>query len=101
MEEGKSSHEMSFRADMRDLIAVCWTKIDRKSKKVNFLINQNHTWDQKATAETIEDVGNQIESLQYKLDEISMFISTQVETEKVHYECKYFASLSHYPALNK
>ena len=39
MEEGKSSHEMSFRADMRDLIAVCWTKIDRKSKKVNFLIN--------------------------------------------------------------
>ena len=69
--------------------------MDRKSKKVNFLIFQNSVnLDSKATAETIEDVGAQIENLQYKLDEISMFISTQVETEKVHFECKWSDSWS-------
>ena len=45
---------------------------------------------------TIEDVGEQIQALQYKLDQISMYISAQVETEKVHFEreCICFLSCS-------
>ena len=68
---------------------MCWTKLDRKSKKVNFLITQygQHLED-KATVGTIEEVSAQIEALQFKLDQISMFITSQVETEKVHFECK-------------
>ena len=68
---------------------VCWQKTDRKSKKVNFVIAQmNEHFGDKATADTIEEVGNQIETLQFKLDEISMNIAAQVEVEKVHFECK-------------
>ena len=73
----------------KDEIELCWQKLDRKSKKVNFLIaQQTLSLEDKATASTIEEVGSQIEGLQYKLDEISMNISTQVETEKVHFERK-------------
>jgi len=68
---------------------LCWRKLDRKSKKVNFLITQaNAHLEDKATASTIEEVGERIEGLQFKLDEISLNIVSQVETEKVHFECK-------------
>ena len=43
---------------------------------------------QKAGINSIEEVGVLIDFLQYKLDEISMFITTQVETERFHYERK-------------
>ena len=85
--KNESSGEISFKADRKDNIEVCWQKLDRKSKKVNFLIaQQNQHLEDKATADTIEEVGSQIENLQYKLDEISMNIQSQVETEQVHFE---------------
>ena len=48
----------------------------------------NQHYEDKATASTIDEVGGQIENLQFKLDEISMNIASQVETEKVHYDRK-------------
>ena len=42
----------------------------------------------KATAETMEEVGEQIEALQFKLDSISQNIVTQLETEKLHFQSK-------------
>ena len=39
-------------------LTVCWQKLDRKSKKVNFIINQHGAnFADKATVSTIEDIG--------------------------------------------
>ena len=81
---------MELKATNKKEFVLCWQKLDRKSKKVNFLISQtNQHYEDKATASTIDEIGAQIENLQFKLDEISMNIASQVETEKVHYDCKY------------
>ena len=80
-------------------VDICWQKLDRKSKKVNFLISHgNAQLDEKADASTIEAVSENIEALQFKLDEISMNIVSQVETEKVHFERK---SATHSPHLTR
>ena len=34
----------------------------------------------------IEEIGEQIEALQFKLDQISMGIATEIETEKLHFQ---------------
>lgn len=69
---------------------VCWRKLDRKSKKVNFMITQqNEHLDEKAGVHNIQELTEEIEHLQYKLDQISMNIVSQIETEKVHFERKY------------
>ena len=78
--------EVSIKALNKDDFLICWQKLDRKSKKVNFLISQGKSsLEGKATADTIEDVGEQIEALQFKLDSISQNIVTQLETEKLHF----------------
>ena len=53
-----SEGEASVRATSKKEMTICWQKLDRKSKKVNFLISQaNQHLEDKATAETMEDVG--------------------------------------------
>ena len=43
---------------------ICWRKLDRKSKKVNFLISQqNEHLDEKAGAHNIDELIDEIESL--------------------------------------
>ena len=45
-------------------IQICWQKLDSKSKKVNFLINQSMSaLDDKAGVDTVENLQEQIESL--------------------------------------
>ena len=52
-------------------------RLDRKIKKVTFLISQHgDNLEDKATVSTIEEIGERINALEYKLDEISMGIST-------------------------
>lgn len=87
--EGQFSIKSVSKLDMK----VCWRKLDRKSKKVNFMISQqNEHLDEKAGVNNIEELTEEIEHLQYKLDQISMNIVSQIETEKVHFECKYLES---------
>ena len=53
-----------MRVTTRDDVELCWQKLDRKSKKVNFVISQRTVISQeKATASTIEEVGAEIEGL--------------------------------------
>ena len=81
--------EVSLKALNKEDFKICWTKLDRKSKKVNFLIsNGKSSVEGKATAETMEEVGEQIEALQFKLDSISQNIVTQLETGKLHFQSK-------------
>ena len=45
-------------------IELCWNRLDTKSKKLTFMINQNTAnLDQKASADTVESVKAKIESL--------------------------------------
>lgn len=70
-------------------VELCWVKLDRKAKKINFLVSQPEIdYNKKATQETIDDLTNQIASLQSKLDQISMNIVSQRDIEKEHFECK-------------
>lgn len=40
-------------------VELCWTKLDKKAKKVNFLISQPEIdYNKKATQETVEDLTN-------------------------------------------
>ena len=78
--------KVEFRAKNKKPIKVCWTKTDRKSKKVNFLIQQEkQTLDEKANVDTVESVIDKIENLTLKLDQISMNVATQIEVEKSHF----------------
>ena len=88
MEQTSSGQETITAPNKREL-RVCWTKLDRKPKKINFLITQEgNRLEEKATQGTIEAIQAEIGALEFKLDQISMFITSQVETEKVHFECK-------------
>ena len=50
-------------------VTLCWQKLDRKAKKINFLVSQNQKdMNKKATQETIDDLQRTIEELQSKLD---------------------------------
>ena len=56
--EGDASGEMELKATTKKEFVLCWQKLDRKSKKVNFLISQtNQHYEDKATASTIDEVG--------------------------------------------
>ena len=81
--EGKAE----MRATTKQPIDVCWQKTDKKSKKVNFLISQSLSdLDEKASPGTIESIGERIDGLLIKLDEISMQIQSQQDTEKTNLE---------------
>ena len=68
-----TAHEIRSRGKKQ--ISLCWTKLDRKSKKVNFLVQQeSYELEQKASADTVEGVIEKIDALQIKLDQISMNI---------------------------
>ena len=50
-------------------IQVCWVRTDRNVKKVAFNFSQHgDEWDDKASVGTIEEIGERIESLEYRLD---------------------------------
>ena len=73
---------------------ICWTKLDRKSKKVNFLIQQEkQALDEKASADTVEGVIDKIDNLAMKLDQISQNVAVQIEVEKSHFISKLFTRI--------
>ena len=63
LDENKSSGEHKLRVTLQDDIELCWQKLDRKSKKVNFVINQDKSKSNKATPGSIEEIGSQIEAI--------------------------------------
>ena len=70
-------------------VTLCWEKLDRKAKKINFLVIQpEKDLNKKATQETIEDLSREIEGLMSKLDQISMNIVSQRDVESQHFERK-------------
>ena len=86
---GNTSGEHKLLVYNKKEVSVCWEKLDRKSKKVTFLIFQEGSnLDEKAGVDTVERISQQIEALQFKLDQISMNIVSQTESEKVHFESK-------------
>ena len=68
---------------------ICWTKLDRKYKKVNFFIQtEKQALDDKASADTVEGVIDKIDNLAMKLDQISQNVAVQIEVEKSHFLSK-------------
>ena len=52
-------------------MSFCWTKLDRKSKKVNFLVQQDQlALEEKASADSVEGIIERIDGLTIKLDTI-------------------------------
>ena len=87
---GKRDYEVTLNNRGNTNVELCWTKLDRKAKKINFLVLQNaNQIDAKATTDTVEGLQSKIESLQNQLDQISNNIVSQREIEKEHYERKY------------
>ncbi len=78
-EEFKQTKEATakIRANSKNPIIACWTKTDRKSKKINFFINHSLAeLDEKANPDTVEALGQRIEGLLMKLNSISMQITS-------------------------
>ena len=64
-----TKHEI--RARSKKQMSFCWTKLDRKSKKVNFLIQQETlALEEKASSDSVEGIIERIDGLQIKLDTI-------------------------------
>ena len=83
-----TSHEL--RARSKKQMSFCWTKLDRKSKKVNFLVQQDQlALEEKASADSVEGIIERIDGLTIKLDTIQNNIVSQAEVEKSHFECKF------------
>ena len=86
---GVTNFDQELRTRSKKVVEFCWTKLDRKSKKVTFLIQQEtQDHETKANADTVEGVVEQIDALALKLDKISMNIVSQKEVEKDHFERK-------------
>ena len=86
---GVTNFDQELRTRSKKVVEFCWTKLDRKSKKVTFLIQQEtQDHETKANADTVEGVIEQIDALALKLDKISMNIVSQKEVEKDHFERK-------------
>ena len=76
-ESGKE-FQVDLKAYRQDNMIFCWQKLDRKAKKVNFMITQSsQALDEKANPDSIEAVQAKMESLQIQLDQISMNIVSQ------------------------
>jgi hypothetical protein len=85
-EDNIKDWKVEFRAKNKKPVNICWTKLDRKSKKVNFLIQQEkQALDEKASADTVEGVIDKIDNLAMKLDQISQNVAVQIEVEKSHF----------------
>ena len=56
-------------------VELCWRKLDRKTKKLNWMVTQSHDhMNKKAGKDTMENVQELIEALEIKLDQISQNI---------------------------
>ena len=76
-------------------INLCWSRLDNKSKKLAFMITHSMSnLDSKASPDTIENISEQIESLQLKLDRISQNIAAQGDVEMGHFLCKSIRELT-------
>ena len=63
--EGDYKHKIARRIN----IQICWVRTDRNVKKVAFYFSQHgDNQDDKASVSTIEEIGERIETLQYKID---------------------------------
>ena len=52
-------------------MSFCWTKLDRKSKKVNFLVQQETlALEEKASGDSVDGIIERIDGLGIKLDTI-------------------------------
>ena len=66
---------------------ICWARTDRKVKVVTFMITQKvKDPEAKVSASTIEEIGEQIEGFMYRLEQIQLGITSQLEAERSHFE---------------
>ena len=74
------TRDSRFQLDLksRSEVELCWQKLDRKTKKLNWMVTQSHDHlNKKAGKDTIESVQEMIEGLEIKLDQISQNIFEQ------------------------
>ena len=70
-------------------VELCWRKLDHKTKKLNFMVTQTDDHlDKKAGRETVDDIKDQLEELETKLDQISQNIQANYEVEVAQSERK-------------
>ncbi len=82
-------HECSVRAHRDGSVRLCWTKLDRKSKKLtfNFQVGNMNSQDP-ANQDTLEVLNQELSQIQERLDQVSRNVYMQTEMDKQHFECK-------------
>mmetsp|Transcript_6518 Transcript_6518/g.4646 ORF Transcript_6518/g.4646 Transcript_6518/m.4646 type:complete len:154 (+) Transcript_6518:20-481(+) len=80
--ENGREQEIEIKPLKNGLIDLCWEKLDRKSKKLNFLVTSKQvTLENQVGSDTIEEVEQQLGDITRKLDQMSMNINVQKEVE--------------------
>ena len=86
---GERSKELTLSNRGSSPVELCWQKLDRKGKVVNFMVfDPQADLDVKATADTVEGLQSKIEGLQNILDLIQLNIVSQRDIEKEHFDRK-------------
>jgi len=82
-------HETVLRPHREDAVRMCWKKLDRKSKKLNFNFQvSDMNSNQLAGQDTLEVLNMELAQIQERLDSISRNVYLQQDMDKEHFECK-------------
>ena len=83
-------HETVLRPHREGAVRMCWKKLDRKSKKLNFNFQvSDMNSNQLAGQDTLEVLNMELAQIQERLDSISRNVYLQQDMDKEHFECKF------------
>ena len=86
---GQREHETSFKVTKEGQVRMCWRKLDRKSKKLNFSFQVNDkSMNNIAGQDTLDVLNQELSNIQERLDSISRNLYLQQDMDKQHFERK-------------
>ena len=70
-------------------VRMCWRKLDRKSKKLNFSFQvSDKSMNNVAGQDTLDVLNQELSNIQERLDSISRNLYLQQDMDKQHADCK-------------
>ena len=87
---GQREHETVLKVAKDGQVRLCWRKLDRKSKKLNFSFQvSDKSMNNVAGQETLDVLNQELSNIQERLDSISRNLYLQQDMDKQHADCKH------------
>ena len=95
---GQREYDTVIKVQKDGQVRLCWRKLDRKSKKLNFSFQVNDkSMNNVAGQETLDVLNQELSNIQERLDSISRNLYLQQDMDRLHADCKHVSySFIHY-----